>query len=201
MITFLIVLHVIICVLLVVTVLLQFGKGAEMGAIMGGGSSQAVFSSSAKGNFMTKLTTVLAIGFMLNSIVLSTIKSREAKRSLFDSEAPVAAPLNSDVQALDTKAIETLIEEFRKTHASFEPWQLVLIKTPHQAYSGEDDPILIADEQLNAEPLNDMSFIIHAISDKPEHTAFLCIDREKMHDKPVMQFIHKLAQYSNKISV
>jgi preprotein translocase subunit SecG len=108
MVTFLIVLHVIICVLLVGTVLLQFGKGAEMGAIMGGGASQAVFSSSAKGNFMTKLTTVLAIGFMVNSIVLTTIKSREAKRSLFDNEAPVAAPLNSDVQALDTKKIETV---------------------------------------------------------------------------------------------
>ena len=107
--TFLIVLHVIICVLLVVTVLLQFGKGAEMGAIMGsGGASQAVFSSSAKGNFMTKLTTILAIGFMINSIVLTTMKSREAKRSLFDNEAPVAAPLNSDVQALDTKGVETV---------------------------------------------------------------------------------------------
>lgn len=107
--TFLIVLHVIICVLLVVTVLLQFGKGAEMGAIMGsGGASQAVFSSSAKGNFMTKLTTVLAIAFMVNSIVLTTLKSREAKRSLFDNEAPVAAPLNSDVQALDTKGVETV---------------------------------------------------------------------------------------------
>lgn len=103
MITFLIVLHVIICVLLVVTVLLQFGKGAEMGAVMGGGASQAVFSSSAKGNFMTKLTTILAIGFMINSIVLTTMKSRDAKRSLFDNEAPVAAPLNSDVQALDKK--------------------------------------------------------------------------------------------------
>jgi len=103
MITLLIVLHVIICVLLVVAVLLQFGKGAEMGAIMGGGASQAVFSSSAKGNFMTKLTSILAIGFMLNSIVLTTMKSREAKRSLFDSEAPVAAPLNSDIQALDKK--------------------------------------------------------------------------------------------------
>lgn len=104
MITFLIVLHVIICVLLVVTVLLQFGKGAEMGAVMGGGgASQAVFSSSAKGNFMTKLTTVLAIGFMVNSIVLTVMKSRDAKRSLFDNEAPVAAPLNSDVQALDKK--------------------------------------------------------------------------------------------------
>ena len=47
MITTLIVLHVIICVLLVVTVLLQFGKGAEMGAVMGGGASQAVFPVSS----------------------------------------------------------------------------------------------------------------------------------------------------------
>ena len=103
MMTFLIALHVVICVLLVVTVLLQFGKGAELGAIMGGGASQAVFSSSAKGNFMTKLTSILAIGFMLNSIVLTTMKSREAKRSLFDNEAPVAAPLNSDGESLDKK--------------------------------------------------------------------------------------------------
>ena len=106
MVTMLIALHVLICVLLVVTVLLQFGKGAEMGAVMGGGASQAVFSSSAKGNFLTKTTTVLAIGFMVNSIVLTTIKSREAKRSLFDAEAPVAAPLNSDVQALENKGTE-----------------------------------------------------------------------------------------------
>lgn len=116
MMTFLIALHVIICVLLVITVLLQFGKGAEMGAIMGGGggASQAVFSSSAKGNFMTKLTSILAIGFMVNSIVLTTMKSRAAKQSLFDNEAPVAAPLNSDTQAnadtqaLDTKAVKTV---------------------------------------------------------------------------------------------
>ena len=87
MITFLIVLHVIICVLLVVAVLLQFGKGAEMGAVMGGGASQAVFSSSAKGNFMTKLTSILAIGFMVNSIVLTTLKSRDA-RSLFSILKP-----------------------------------------------------------------------------------------------------------------
>ncbi len=107
MITFLIVLHVIICILLVVAVLLQFGKGAEMGAVMGSGASQAVFSSSAKGNFMTKLTSFLAIGFMVNSIVLTTLKSREAKKSLFDSEAPVAQPLNSDVQDLNKKEQDT----------------------------------------------------------------------------------------------
>lgn len=103
MVTTLIVLHVVICILLVVTVLLQFGKGAEMGAIMGGGASQAVFSSSAKGNFMTKLTTALAIGFFVNSIILTTIKSKESRSSLFDNEAPVAAPLNSDVEDLSKK--------------------------------------------------------------------------------------------------
>jgi preprotein translocase subunit SecG len=108
MITFLVTLHVVICVLLVITVLLQFGKGAEMGAVMGGGgASQAVFSSSAKGNFMTKLTAILAIGFMVNSIVLTTMKSRDAKKSLFDNEAPVAAPLNSDAEALDKKGVDT----------------------------------------------------------------------------------------------
>ena len=103
MVNALIVLHVIICVLLVVTVILQFGKCAETGAIMGGGASQAVFSSSAKGNFMTKLTTALAIGFMVNSIILTTIKSRESRSSLFDNEAPVAAPLNSDAENLNAK--------------------------------------------------------------------------------------------------
>ncbi len=104
MLTTLIVIHVVICILLIVTVLLQFGKGAEAGAIMGGGgASQAVFSSSAKGNFMTKLTTALAIGFMVNSIILTTLKSRESRSSLFDNEAPVAAPLNSDTENLKAK--------------------------------------------------------------------------------------------------
>ena len=97
MITALLVFHVIICILLVVVVLIQFGKGAELGAVMGAGASQAVFSSNSKGNFFTKLTTVLAVLFMLNSIVLTTIKAKESKRSLFDDEAPIAAPLNSDV--------------------------------------------------------------------------------------------------------
>jgi preprotein translocase subunit SecG len=101
MMTFLIVLHVMICVLLTVTVLLQFGKGAEVGAIMGGGASQAVFSSSAKGNFMTKLTTILAVGFMINSIFLTYMVSTQARRSAFDAETPIAAPL-SDLENLDT---------------------------------------------------------------------------------------------------
>lgn len=115
----LIILHVVVCILLTVVVLLQFGKGAEAGAMMGSGSSQAIFTSSAKGNFFTKMTTVLAIAFMFNSIALTIITSKESTSSLLDGEAPVAAPLNNDAanEASDmaTKpAVETPATEARK---------------------------------------------------------------------------------------
>ena len=96
MISGLIIFHIVVCILLTVVVLVQFGKGAEAGAMMGSGSSQAIFTSSSKGNFFTKMTTVLAVLFMVNSVTLTVLKSQESKSSLFDGEAPVAAPLNSD---------------------------------------------------------------------------------------------------------
>lgn len=88
--------HVIVCILLTVTVLVQFGKGAEAGAMMGGGSSQAIFTTNSKGNFFTKLTTALAILFMVNSITLTILTTKASSSSLMDSEAPVASPLNND---------------------------------------------------------------------------------------------------------
>jgi preprotein translocase subunit SecG len=97
MVTAIIVFHVFVCVLLTIVVLLQFGKGAEVGAVMGSGASQSIISSSSKGNFFSKLTTVLAILFFINSIVLTTIKSQDARESILDDKVdPVAAPLNSD---------------------------------------------------------------------------------------------------------
>ena len=54
------VVHVLACVFLIVVVLLQTGKGADMGAVFGGGS-QTLFGSSGAGNFLTKLTTGTAI--------------------------------------------------------------------------------------------------------------------------------------------
>ena len=113
MLTGLIILHVVICILLTVVVLVQFGKGAEAGAMMGGGSSQAVFTSSAKGNFFTKLTTFLAIAFMVNSIVLTTIKSKSSNESIFDGEAPVAAPDTPDINV--KKNVEENAPEASKT--------------------------------------------------------------------------------------
>jgi preprotein translocase subunit SecG len=62
--------HVLSCVFLIVVVLLQTGKGADMGAVFGGGS-QTLFGSSGAGNFLTKLTTATAITFMLTSLILT----------------------------------------------------------------------------------------------------------------------------------
>ena len=104
MITGLVIFHVVVCVLLTVTVLVQFGKGAEAGAMMGSGSSQAIFTTSSKGNFFTKMTTVLAVTFMVNSVVLTVMSSKDSKESLFDDEAPIAQPLNTDAMAPKTEA-------------------------------------------------------------------------------------------------
>ena len=93
MLTTLTTVHVIICIVLTLTVLLQFGKGAEIGAVMGGGASQNVFTSAGKGNFFTKLTTVLAIAFMVNSIVLTKLYSQENSSSVLSDSAPVAGSI------------------------------------------------------------------------------------------------------------
>ena len=72
---FVTVLHVIVCVALIMIVLLQTGKGAEMGAAFGG-STQTVFGSSGPAGFLNKLTTGVAIFFMITSLSLCYLSGR-----------------------------------------------------------------------------------------------------------------------------
>jgi preprotein translocase subunit SecG len=65
MIAALTVLHILVCFVLIAVVLLQRGKGAEMGAVFGGGASATVFGSRGAGTFLGKLTTGCAVIFML----------------------------------------------------------------------------------------------------------------------------------------
>ena len=95
MFTSLMVFHAVISILLIISVLLQFGKGAEAG-LLGGGASEAVFTGAQQGNILTKITTILTIIFVANCIILAKVQSGKETKSLLDSEAPVAAPLNSD---------------------------------------------------------------------------------------------------------
>jgi len=87
---FLTVLHVLVCLILIVVVLLQRGKGAEIGAVFGGGASTTVFGSRGAGNFFTKLTSAAAIIFMGTSLVLSYRAHQGGGQTLFDEQG--AAP-------------------------------------------------------------------------------------------------------------
>lgn len=80
--------HVIVCFALILIVLLQTGKGADIGAAFGGGSSQTIFGSSGAGNFLTKATTVAAIVFMCTSLALAYFSGAKGQRSVM-REAPV----------------------------------------------------------------------------------------------------------------
>ncbi len=78
----LIVVHVIVCIALILIVLLQTGKGADMGAAFGMGSSQSLFGSSGATTFLSKATTVAAVIFMLTSLVLAIVSSNRSGDSV-----------------------------------------------------------------------------------------------------------------------
>ena len=87
----LVVIHVFVCIFLIAVVLLQRGRGAEIGAVFGGGASSTVFGSRGAGNFLSKLTTASAVIFMITSLALSYLWTRASGERLF-SEPEGAAP-------------------------------------------------------------------------------------------------------------
>ena len=95
MFTFLIIIQVLIAAGLVGLVLVQHGKGADMGAAFGSGASGTVFGSQGSGSFLTKATTILAVFFFLNSLLLATPlvqKRGQAPVSVTERIVPVEAP-------------------------------------------------------------------------------------------------------------
>ncbi|MDP2562676.1 preprotein translocase subunit SecG [Psychrobium sp. 1_MG-2023] len=99
----LIVVYLIVAIAIVGLVLIQQGKGADMGASFGGGSSGTLFGSSGAGNFLTRSTGVLATIFFVLSLILGNLTvERSNQTSEFENlEAPIVetteAIKNSDV--------------------------------------------------------------------------------------------------------
>ena len=87
----LILIHVTVCVALILIVLLQRGKGADMGAAFGG-SSQAVFGSGGATTFLHRVTTAAAIIFMLTSLGLSFFIGRGISTSIMEGVQQKDAP-------------------------------------------------------------------------------------------------------------
>jgi preprotein translocase subunit SecG len=93
------VLHVVVCLFLIAVVLLQRGKGAEMGAVFGGGASSTVFGSRGGANFLTKMTTASAALFMITSLSLSYIATDQASDRLFEDGISEEAGAEAEAEA------------------------------------------------------------------------------------------------------
>jgi preprotein translocase subunit SecG len=115
-------LHVIVCVILVLVVLLQSGRGADLAGAFGGGATQTAFGSRGPASFLSKMTTIAAIIFMVTSIGLSKItttttkkesksiletnkqQTEPAQKKASSTRPPVAAPTREQIK----KKIEEL---------------------------------------------------------------------------------------------
>jgi preprotein translocase subunit SecG len=103
----LIIIHVFVCIFLIVVVLLQGGKGAELGSAFGSGSSQTLFGARGAATFLSKLTTAVAVIFMVSSLILTIISFKRG--SVVESVVPEhktipALPEQGGVKELPQKA-------------------------------------------------------------------------------------------------
>ncbi|MBU0972687.1 MAG: preprotein translocase subunit SecG [Proteobacteria bacterium] len=91
--TIIVTLHVSVCILLILIVLLQSGKGAEMGASIGGGGSQTLFGAAGPANILTKITTGVAIIFMVTSLALAYFSGQRSVSSVINANTiPIEQP-------------------------------------------------------------------------------------------------------------
>jgi preprotein translocase subunit SecG len=98
--------HVLVCLILIVLVLLQKGKGAEIGAVFGGSSAATLFGSRGAGNFLTKLTTGSAVVFMVTSFYLAYVALNAESGGRFAAPppgvvTPTSAPAAQEAPAGD----------------------------------------------------------------------------------------------------
>jgi len=101
MVTILTIIHILVCIFLVSIVLLQHGKGADIGATFGGGG-ESLFGTEGPVPIMNKITTAAAVIFMVTSISLAYMSAHSTTSSVMgdysvpapvEQAAPIAEPL------------------------------------------------------------------------------------------------------------
>ncbi len=89
---FLLVFHTVVSLLLIAAVLLQSGKGSSLSNIFGGGGMETVFGAETSA-ILNKMTSILALLFMVNSILLATLPGKLTTRSILKEEVGKEAPV------------------------------------------------------------------------------------------------------------
>ena len=103
---FLTVIHIFVSIVLILSILLQSGKGGGMGSALGGASAQ-VFGGRGAGTFLSKFTTFAAIVFMCTSLTLSMMGSdnRSVVKGALQKQAPGPAVDAAPAEAIPAEAI------------------------------------------------------------------------------------------------
>ncbi|HBI15809.1 MAG TPA: preprotein translocase subunit SecG [Desulfobulbaceae bacterium] len=126
--TLLIIIHVIVCLFLIAIVLLQHGKGADMGATFGG-SSQTLFGTEGPVPLLNKITTLAAIVFMGTSITLAYISANQSTGTVME-DVKVQAPVEQ--QAVPTAPVTIPAPEEKEEPAAAAPQQMPVEQKPEQ---------------------------------------------------------------------
>jgi preprotein translocase subunit SecG len=113
--------HVLVCIILVLVVLLQSGKGADLAGAFGGGATQTAFGSRGPASFLSRMTTIAAIVFILTSIGLTALSTRKESKSILETtgtKASEPAKKTSDTPSKNTyktqEQIRQEMEEIQK---------------------------------------------------------------------------------------
>lgn len=117
--------HVILCIFMVIVILLQAGKGADMGAAFGAGSSQTLFGARGAATFLQKITTGAALFFLLTSITLAAIhRNRSSIRGgnsvVGETDVPLVPQTVPEKSASESKT-STAPEENTAEHNVTQP--------------------------------------------------------------------------------
>lgn len=88
--------HIFICLFLIGVIMLQAGKGADVGAVFGG-ASQTLFGGRGPATFLNKLTIIISVLFLLSAVGLARLGSHKGTKSVVETvpveqTAPAAAP-------------------------------------------------------------------------------------------------------------
>ncbi len=94
MFSFLLVVQILVSISIIALVMLQHGKGADMGAAFGSGSSGTVFGARGSGSFLTRATGILAAVFFINCVLIASPLLRDTERTV----GGVADQLEQQVQ-------------------------------------------------------------------------------------------------------
>jgi preprotein translocase subunit SecG len=96
--SFIVIIHLIACITMILIIIFQSSKGAEMGAVFGGGASQTAFGSSGPQSFLEKITVVCAVVFMLTSLSLAYLSISRTGKLIEGEEAPMERPVQPPQQ-------------------------------------------------------------------------------------------------------